>query len=183
MERQYREKQVPMYVTLKLTVFRNKDKSFFPIYACNTCPVMRGFRISVSIKIVSKKRCIHSIIAEYLVQKKGDWREIWPVNLDAIRDDDEMFNVLVNIETEYVKLREDSLFLGAVYHKATDTVTNVFTVTKACKSLICERCKTKPCEHIIKLLLYLMQNLEFCKMFKPTHKQRLKQKLDNNANL
>ena len=35
-------------------------------------------------------------------------------------------------------------------HKATDTVTNVFTVTKATKSMICERCKTKPCEHITK---------------------------------
>ena len=152
-EGQYREKQIPMWVTLKLTVFRNKNKSFFPIYACDHCDVMRGFQdlsLNQNIKIVSKKRCIHSIIAEHLVQKKGDWREIWPVNLDAIRDDDEMFNVQVNIETEYVTLREDSLFLGAVYHKTTDTVTNIFTATKATKSMICERCKTKPCEHITK---------------------------------
>ena len=107
MERQYREKQIPMWITLKLKVFRNKDKSFYPIYACDHCVVMRGFQdlsLNQNFKIVSKKRCIHSIIAEYLVQKKGDWREIWPVNLDAIRDDDEMFNVQVNIETEYVKL-------------------------------------------------------------------------------
>ena len=57
MERQYREKQVPMYITLKLTVFRNKDKSFFPIYACNHCPVMRGFQdlsLNQNFKIVSK---------------------------------------------------------------------------------------------------------------------------------
>ena len=90
-----------MWITLKLKVFRNKDKSFFPIYACDHCAVMRGFQdlsLNQNFKIVSKKRCIHSIIAEYLVQKKGDWREIWPVNLDAIRDDDEMFNVQVNIE-------------------------------------------------------------------------------------
>lgn len=151
-EAEYKKKaKKQLWVTLQLKVFRNQTGEFYDFYKCNACTKMTSvdqLALNNEKSDVAKYKCIHSRVCENLVKKRGDWRNIWNMNIQLanVLPTDELFNPsFAPMDQNYVTLREDDLFVAACYNSNNNEMTLLSTLTTKFKTPDCSKCSVRGC--------------------------------------
>ena len=137
-----------MWVTCKLLVFRD-NQGLYPVFQCDVCPGMsdlHSLRIDQDRDNLHTLKCLHSRMAELATQRRGNWDQVWPMNLADIQPADEVFEIRCNENQDHVTLREDAYFLAAYYHQNTRKISVLSTITSKEKTPRCYSCTKKPCK-------------------------------------
>ena len=147
-EGDYKKKgKKPLWVMLKLKVFRNQTGKYFPLFMCGTCEKMKSvdhMALNNEESDVAKFKCLHSRASEHIIKKKGDWKDIYKIEFKNILPSDEMFDPTFEpLESNYLTLREDNLFLVACYKN--NDMTLLSTLTVKSKTPDCTKCSLRGC--------------------------------------
>ena len=84
--RKFKQKGDPIWVLCKLRVFRSGG-GFFPAFECSICPEMAGLQDLALDQIehqIKASLCIHSKMAQIVVDRQGFWGAVLPLNLGQI---------------------------------------------------------------------------------------------------
>ena len=84
------------------------------------------------------------------MERKVDWRELFPADYDNIEIYEQAFKVKCNVTEEYVLLRErakdsDKLFLACVYRKDKGEVAVLYTFNERMRKPTCSLCTSPGC--------------------------------------
>ena len=114
----YKNSKIPMWVYLKLTIFKSsQDSTPFPVYQCLTCDTMKavgGMSLNQNPDEIQPLKCLHSQVCDEIVG--ADWMDTWELNLEEILDAGQSYSILLNEKEKYQTFRnEKDLFLEAVF--------------------------------------------------------------------
>ena len=79
-----------MWVECKLHLFRdntNNLNSFFPVFRCYQCRKMdhiENLPLDQNREQLENAKCIHSKMADKIVERRGGWDTVWQVDLTEI---------------------------------------------------------------------------------------------------
>ena len=137
---QYKEKRNPMWIFLKLQVFKDpEDDVLFPCYQCTECDAMKavgGLSVNQNIGEINSLKCQHSQVCDFLI---GDtWQDEWDLDLNEVRNTQDSLEILLHQEDKHLELRNDNLYLAAVLRDKKISV--LFTVNKSQKYPFCSNC-------------------------------------------
>ena len=147
-----KEKAIPMWVECKLHLFRdntNNLNSFFPVFRCYQCRKMdhiENLPLDQNREQMENAKCIHSKMADKIVERRGGWDTVWQVDLTEIDIDDVSHRVDLQDDDDFVTLREDNLFVAAIKMRNKKKTSILFTINTATKKPQCSNCSKKPCK-------------------------------------
>ena len=146
--KKYKKNNVPLWVVARLYLFC-ENNNFYPVYACNQCTSMSGvsdMTLHQSSQTMENLKCIHSRMAEIIVTRAGDWRQIWPLNVHLLDNTQENLDLKCNTNVKISTLCSDEMFLAAYYDNRRDKISLLFSLTSKTKSPLCNSCTVPKCK-------------------------------------
>ena len=95
---------------------------------------------------VAPLKCLHSQVSDRIASNWGPWATIWPINIAAINPNSQNFQVDINQNIEYVKLKDQAEFLACYRNQKTRQISVLNTFTAKMKVPFCYKCFMKPCK-------------------------------------
>ena len=136
----------PMWIFLKLVVFKDSESSIFPVYQCNSCEDMKAvdsMSLTQNPDEIQQLKCVHSKVTDILVG--DDWLDYWDLDLQEIQNAQESYSVWLHQEVKAAVFRKDSLFLGAVL-TSRKKINILYTINKKQKFPFCSDCTRQKCK-------------------------------------
>ena len=138
----------PVWVLCKLHVFRNENQELIPVYGCDTCKKMStisSWSLNQTSRSLNAKKCLHSKMADIVVRKLGDWRQLWDIDFTDLEDNDHSFEPRCNEDMQKVTIRDDTLFMACIFDKKMKKISILSTPTNQSKKPVCSNCSVKGC--------------------------------------
>ena len=82
-------------------------------------------------------KCIHSKMADKIIERRCGWDTIWQIDLMEIDIDDVSHRVDLQDDNDFVTLREDNLFVAAIKMRNKKKMSILFTINTATKKPQC----------------------------------------------
>ena len=139
-----------LWVECKLHLFRDSGGNLYPVYGCDVCKSLSqigSFSMNQEPSTLQPLKCLHSLMSERLVNKRGGWQRLWPLDTSAIGDQDECYTVRLNEHIRHVTLIDDGnetkqkRFLACVWRKTKMSV--LCSVSSKSFFPYCQNCKRK----------------------------------------
>ena len=139
-----------LWVECKLHLFRDSGGNLYPVFGCDVCQSLRqigSFSMNQDPSTLQPLKCLHSLMSERLVNRRGGWQRLWPLDTSAIGDQDECYTVKLNQHIRHVTLIDDGnetkhkRFLACVWRKTKMSV--LCSVSSKSFFPYCQKCKRK----------------------------------------
>ena len=147
-----RQKNVPLWVSCQLLLFR-QNQTFFHLFKCETCDCMSSvdsLSINQDQNTLERTKCIHSKVADLILQRLGTFDTVWNINVQDYRVGDESFEVKCNLAIKQQTLIDsDKSFLAVLRNEnfagkvSISILTSVNSKTKVPFCQLCLRSKCK----------------------------------------
>lgn len=149
-EKKFKDKAVPMWIECRLHLFRDtaNNLAFFPLLRCCECQEMEHIEflpLDQDRVQLENSKCLHSQMADKIVERRGGWNTLWQVDLTEIEVDDVSYKVDIEVDDDFATLREDELFLAVIKIRQKKKTSLLFTINSGTKKPLCNNCTTKHC--------------------------------------